>query len=462
MKKRRLFSLLLAAAMSLALVSCGNGGDTSGNGTADGGNASQVDADGDGYKDTVKLAISTDPNLDPWLTGMAYDLNVGRQIYDPLFREGENGEVEPWLAEGYEMVDDTHIKLTLRKGVKFHDGNELTTKDETYFAYTEAEKQQHLEAAILTLDETLPGENSSLDEVRQDLAFPETLEDGDVQVCWTTVPYGVIDESGRLLGSEDVDGVLVEIQGTLTCGGKEALYTVYAKVFPQEMPKEEQLHQSILNELSREDSEHGSKAILELPAEVDGRKLYWLYARENPVSKVLGLTLLTALVIWIGMDQQVHRQAKERQTQLLLDYPDLMWKLAMLLGAGMSMKGAFWRLSGQYQREKKEIHYVYEELTCACYEMQSGIAEADAYERFGRRCQMPEYIRLGTVLSQNLRKGTKGLNTMLEQEAAASFTERKNNARKLGEKAGTKLLFPMLLMLGIVLVILMVPAFLSF
>lgn len=51
---------------------------------------------------------------------------------------------------------------------------------------------------------------------------------------------------------------------------------------------------------------------------------------------------------------------------------------------------------------------------------------------------------------------------MLEQEATASFTERKNNARKLGEKAGTKLLFPMLLMLGIVLVILMVPAFLSF
>lgn len=292
---------------------------------------------------------------------------------------------------------------------------EITVRER---AYTEAEKQQHLEAAILTLDETLPGENSSLDEVRQDLALPETLDDGAVQVCWTTVPYGVIDESGRLLGSEDVDGVLVEIQGTLTCGGKEALYTAYAKVFPQEMPKEEQLHQSILNELSRKDSEHGSKAMLELPAEVDGRKLYWLYARENPVSKVLG--------------------------------------------AGMSMKGAFWRLSGQYQREKKEIRYVYEELTCACYEMQSGIAEAEAYERFGRRCQMPEYIRLGTVLSQNLRKGTKGLNAMLEQEATASFTERKNNARKLGEKAGTKLLFPMLLMLGIVLVILMVPAFLSF
>ena len=344
------------------------------------------------------------------------------------------------------------------------DGEEVQTFEITVRerAYTEAEKQQHLDAAILTLDEMLPGANSSLDEVRQDLAFPKTLEDGAVQIGWTTVPYGVIDESGRLLGSEDVYGVLVEIQGTLTCGGKEALYTAYAKVFPQEMPKEEQLHQSILNELSREDSEHGSEAVLELPAEVDGRQLHWLYDKENPVPKVFGVTFLAIFVIWVGMDQQIHRQAKERQAQLLLDYPDLMWKLAMLLGAGMSMKGAFWRLSGQYERKKNGIRYVYEELTCACYEMQSGIAEAEAYERFGRRCQLPEYIRLGTVLSQNLRKGTKGLNAMLEQEAAASFTERKNNARKLGEKAGTKLLFPMLLMLGIVLVILMVPAFLSF
>ena len=344
------------------------------------------------------------------------------------------------------------------------DGEEVQTFEITVRerAYTEAEKQQRLDAAISELDGILQGENASLDEVRQDLVFPETMEDGAVEVSWTTVPYGVIDESGRLLGSEDVDGVLVEIQGTLTCGGKEALYTAYAKVFPQEMPKEEQLHQSILNELSREDAENGSEAVLKLPAMVDGKQLYWLYGKENPAPKVLGLTALVIVVIWVGMDHQVHRQAEARQTQLLLDYPDLLWKLAMLLGAGMSMKGAFLRLAGQYQREKKGIRYVYEELTCACYEMQSGIPEAEAYERFGRRCQLPEYIRLGTVLSQNLRKGTKGLNAMLEQEAAASLTERKNNARKLGEKAGTKLLFPMLLMLGIVLVILMVPAFLSF
>ena len=105
---------------------------------------------------------------------------------------------------------------------------------------------------------------------------------------------------------------------------------------------------------------------------------------------------------------------------------------------------------------------MYEEITCTCYEMQSGIPEAQAYERFGRRCQLPEYIRLGSVLSQNLKKGAKGLTALLEKEAEASLNERKNHARKIGERSGTRLLLPMTLMLGIVLVILMVPAFLSF
>ena len=94
--------------------------------------------------------------------------------------------------------------------------------------------------------------------------------------------------------------------------------------------------------------------------------------------------------------------------------------------------------------------------------MRSGIAEAQAYENFGRRCQIPEYIKTGTLLAQNLRKGSDGLADLLEAEALRGMEERQNLARKLGEQAGTKLLFPMMLMLGVVMVILMAPAFLSF
>ena len=51
---------------------------------------------------------------------------------------------------------------------------------------------------------------------------------------------------------------------------------------------------------------------------------------------------------------------------------------------------------------------------------------------------------------------------MLESEAVSAFEERKKDARIQGERASAKLLMPMMLMLLVVFVIVMVPAFLSF
>ena len=52
-----------------------------------------------------------------------------RMIYDRLFRIAPNGKAEPWAAESYKVVDPTTIELTLRKGMKFHDGVEVTADD---------------------------------------------------------------------------------------------------------------------------------------------------------------------------------------------------------------------------------------------------------------------------------------------------------------------------------------------
>lgn len=53
------------------------------------------------------------------------------------------------------------------------------------------------------------------------------------------------------------------------------------------------------------------------------------------------------------------------------------------------------------------------------------------------------------------------MNQILQTEAAQSFEERKARAKRLGEEAGTKLLVPMFFMLAVVLVIVIVPAFMS-
>ncbi len=49
----------------------------------------------------------------------------------------------------------------------------------------------------------------------------------------------------------------------------------------------------------------------------------------------------------------------------------------------------------------------------------------------------------------------------MRSECKDALQERKANARRLGEEAGTKLLLPMIMMLAIVMVVIIVPAFVS-
>ena len=362
--------------------------------------------------------------------------------------------MRPGYGEG-----DRNEELTVQVEGEQEHTLEITVQERKY---TVSEQEKLLEQAVSEIEEIIQGANPSMDEVRENLVLPSALQGGAVAAEWITTPYGVIDYDGNIIGAEDENGTLVEIQGTLTCNSRESVYTAYARVFPAVLSEQERMEKEILEEAGSADERDRYKNTVVLPADVDGKQLVWKQPAENPAQTVLFLAFLAAVSIYFGKDQMIHRKAEERRGQLLADYPDLMWKIAMLIEAGLTIKGAFLRVASQYQQEsQRKKRYAYEEVMGTCYEMQSGIPEAEAYERFGRRCGLPEYIRLGSYLSQNLKKGSRGLTEFLEQEAASSLDDRKNHARKLGEQAGTKMLFPMILMLVVVLVILMVPAFLS-
>lgn len=81
-----------------------------------------------------------------------------------------------------------------------------------------------------------------------------------------------------------------------------------------------------------------------------------------------------------------------------------------------------------------------------------------AFQNFSERVGVGEYHRLSRILVQSIQKGTRGICGMLEQEAADAFESRKLLARKLGEEASTKMMLPLMLMLGIVMAMIMVPS----
>ena len=133
------------------------------------------------------------------------------------------------------------------------------------------------------------------------------------------------------------------------------------------------------------------------------------------------------------------------------------------MGAGLPVRAAFMRMAADYQKKQKKARsYVYEELLLACHEMESGVTELQAYEHFGQRCRLPQYRKCMALLSQNLKRGASGLLPALLEESERSFEERKRSAREEGEKAGTKLLLPRMIMLVVVMILILVPACFSF
>ena len=114
------------------------------------------------------------------------------------------------------------------------------------------------------------------------------------------------------------------------------------------------------------------------------------------------------------------------------------------------------------KKENGKERAAYEEIRTTCYELDSGMSEAEAYRRFGERCGQVKYKTLATLLIQNLQKGSRHLSDLLEKESVEAWEERKRKARVLGEAAATKLLLPMVLMLLVVMAVIMLPAGLSF
>ena len=79
---------------------------------------------------TLNLGQVNDINLlNPLATKTGQDIYMLKNIYDPLVRLDVNGEVVNWLATDIHKIDDTTIEITIRDGVKFHDGEDLTVED---------------------------------------------------------------------------------------------------------------------------------------------------------------------------------------------------------------------------------------------------------------------------------------------------------------------------------------------
>jgi len=78
----------------------------------------------------LKIGLSADvTTLDPHYLAAQPNLTVARHVFESLTEVDEKTRLIPGLAESWRALDATTWEFKLRRGVKFHDGSDLTAED---------------------------------------------------------------------------------------------------------------------------------------------------------------------------------------------------------------------------------------------------------------------------------------------------------------------------------------------
>lgn len=167
--------------------------------------------------------------------------------------------------------------------------------------------------------------------------------------------------------------------------------------------------------------------------------------------------------VWAWKITRMELSSGRKKAECLKEvYPEFVEKLRLYLVAGLNVRNAFLTITSLYAgiREKDRAHsYLLKELRSAGNQLANGIPEDEVYTQWGMHCEERSCRRLGFLLSVNLRKGNRQLLSCLEEEIRDTRQELQKKIRKKGEEASTKLLFPMILYLIIVMILVIYPAY---
>lgn len=290
------------------------------------------------------------------------------------------------------------------------------------------------------------------------------LMDSDGTLHNETLPPGTV-VTGYLSLIMSTDIVPESVDGEtkyLKTQYHSAPYRIYVGIVPRELSRYESLLLQLQQAITAEDAGSLGENMLSLPTEIDGQRIYYSEHEDRSYLLLPLLGVIAAMAIYMRQGQARRTEKKQREALLMLDYSELVSKLMVYIGAGLTVRNALETISQHFDaliaRGIKEDRPLYQELRTMVIQFRRNMPESEIYLSFGRRVNLKPYTKLVSLIEQNRMNGARNLRAMLELEMEDAFEQRKTTARRLGEEAGTKLLLPLFIMLGIVMIIVIVPA----
>ena len=178
---------------------------------------------------------------------------------------------------------------------------------------------------------------------------------------------------------------------------------------------------------------------------------------DGSVTNLVG-GLLVAVVLPLAKVKDTLNRAERKKQDLQLELPELISKLTLLVQAGETVQKA---LAICIERKREEwCHPLYAELARMKKDVHNGYSFAQALEQFAKRCSLQEVSMFVTAVLINQRRGGDTFVLAMQDVGRQLWEKRKAVARRRGEEASTKLVFPMMLMFLVILAVVGAPALL--
>lgn len=327
-------------------------------------------------------------------------------------------------------------------------------------AYRPEELDEKFAQGFQYLEGVMLGENEDEKNIVCNLNLETAIPDSGLSVTWYSDNYERIADTGKIDNLDMNEPETVWLTLELAYGERTERRDYAVQLQPSNSGTE--MWEQVKAELEETIQENIYEQEFDLPSKVQGMNIQTAVSEVHTWLVFLLLGVGGAALLAVRQRSRLQEQMKQRKQLLLQEYPYFMNQILLYTSAGTTVLGAIERMLHQYENVRKTEQPLYQELLRLKNEIHTGVFQEQAYFNFGRRIGLLPYIKASSLFAQQIRKGGGGIEEQLEFEEHDAFEKRKELARKAGEEAGTKLLFPMILLMILSMVLVMYPALMSF
>ena len=248
--------------------------------------------------------------------------------------------------------------------------------------YAREKTQEEIEEAffqvIQYIDQIICGENNSLSCVTKNLMLPESMAEYDAVIRWNSKQEEIIENSGVVCRDRITEATDVELTAKITIGNEKRERGYVVTVLPYEKGSTEEKLAAVREYLVEKEQTSRLEDTVTFPVWIDSVEI--LEEEESGNSKWLFLLFpITIFCVIVGKKKEAEKEKKEYERELLTAYPNLVTKLTMYIGAGMTIRTAWEQLAKEYEKNRQS--HLGKIICQTVAELHMGKGEEAVYEK---------------------------------------------------------------------------------